>query len=390
MSEYQYYEFVALDRPLTGEQMAELRALTTRATITPTRLQNVYHWGSFRGNPSTLMEKYFDAFLYVANWGTRRFMLRLPRRLLGPEVTSDYCACEGAHVEYRGDFAILEFYSHGEGAEDFEEGEGWLSSLVPLRTDLAAGDHRALYLGWLLCAQDGHLDDEGVEPPVPAGLGSLSAPLEAFADFLRIDQDLIAVAAERSGPLVGRGPDDPEVDRWIHGLPEVDKDRLLIRLVREGDPHLRAELLQSFRRSKTSPEDTAYAGWGGGRTVGELLAAAEELTEARRREEERRKAEEQARLARERAAARARHLDGLAGREEELWLRAEALIAMKRPKEYDQAVELLKDLRDLATRSGASEGFSKRLGQLRERHSGKPSFMERLGRAKLSARGEAC
>jgi hypothetical protein len=48
--------------------MAELRALSTRATITPTRLQNVYHWGDFKGDPSTWMEKYFDAFVYVANW----------------------------------------------------------------------------------------------------------------------------------------------------------------------------------------------------------------------------------------------------------------------------------------------------------------------------------
>ena len=35
MSEYQYYEFQAIDRPLTKPEMAELRALTSRATITP-------------------------------------------------------------------------------------------------------------------------------------------------------------------------------------------------------------------------------------------------------------------------------------------------------------------------------------------------------------------
>ena len=29
MSEYQYYEFLALDRPLTGKQRAELRSLST-------------------------------------------------------------------------------------------------------------------------------------------------------------------------------------------------------------------------------------------------------------------------------------------------------------------------------------------------------------------------
>ena len=37
MSEYQSYELVALDRPLTEAQMASLRAVSTRAEITPTR-----------------------------------------------------------------------------------------------------------------------------------------------------------------------------------------------------------------------------------------------------------------------------------------------------------------------------------------------------------------
>jgi len=32
MIEYQYYEFAAIDRPLTSEQMSRLRALSTRAT----------------------------------------------------------------------------------------------------------------------------------------------------------------------------------------------------------------------------------------------------------------------------------------------------------------------------------------------------------------------
>jgi len=82
MSEYQYYEFAAIDRPLTSEQMSRLRALSTRATITPTRLCNFYTWGDFKGDPLALMEEYFDAFVYVTNWGAHELMLRLPRRLL--------------------------------------------------------------------------------------------------------------------------------------------------------------------------------------------------------------------------------------------------------------------------------------------------------------------
>jgi len=33
MSEYQYYEFVAIDRPLTRKEMAELRSRSSRAAI---------------------------------------------------------------------------------------------------------------------------------------------------------------------------------------------------------------------------------------------------------------------------------------------------------------------------------------------------------------------
>ncbi len=36
MSEYQYYEFQAVDRPLTEKEMGELRSYSTRARITPT------------------------------------------------------------------------------------------------------------------------------------------------------------------------------------------------------------------------------------------------------------------------------------------------------------------------------------------------------------------
>jgi len=82
MSEYQYYEFQAIDRPLTEKEMRELRSYSTRARITPTSFVNDYSWGSFKGNKDAWMEKYFDVFLYLANWGTHILMLRLPSRLL--------------------------------------------------------------------------------------------------------------------------------------------------------------------------------------------------------------------------------------------------------------------------------------------------------------------
>lgn len=40
MSEYQYYEFQAIDRRLSEDEMLEMRAVSSRGEITPTRYVN--------------------------------------------------------------------------------------------------------------------------------------------------------------------------------------------------------------------------------------------------------------------------------------------------------------------------------------------------------------
>lgn len=69
MSEYQYYEFQALDPPLSREEMQTPRGFSSRAQITPTSFVNEYSFGSFKGNEVEWMAKYFDAFLSVATLG---------------------------------------------------------------------------------------------------------------------------------------------------------------------------------------------------------------------------------------------------------------------------------------------------------------------------------
>ena len=120
MSEYQYYEFQALDRPLTEQQIRELRRLSTRAEITPTKFVNTYHWGDFRGNPHHLMEKYFDTFVYFANWGTKRFMVRLPKSLIDVATLKRYSAGDSFNVKVKGNNVLVDFFSNDE--EGFWEG----------------------------------------------------------------------------------------------------------------------------------------------------------------------------------------------------------------------------------------------------------------------------
>jgi hypothetical protein len=375
MSEYQYYEFLAIDRPLTEREMGQLRNISTRAQITPTSFVNHYEWGDLKARPIAMMEKYFDAFVYVANWGTREFILRVPRRILDPNSLSLYKAGHALSFEAKGEDVIIVFRSDQEPENDWESGEGRLSSLVPLRADLLDGDARCLYLGWLLGAQLGEVKVGSLEPPVPAGLAKLSAPLKGLAEFLRVDQDLIEAAAQASDALHVESPEEGELDRWIGALPASEKDGLLVRLARGEDRHVRADLLQRFRhsrrRDRTVPE-------GKRRSAKELLAAAEERSGVRRRAAAEREARERARREEEAAAARSKYLAGLANRQEEVWQQIDALIATKQPQKYDQAVTFLKDLHELAAQSAQQDAYRRRLADLRERHARKPSLIGRI------------
>jgi hypothetical protein len=367
VSEYQYYEFVAIDRPLSGRQVEEIRALSTRAHITPTGFVNTYEWGDFRGNPDVLMERYYDAFLYLANWGTHRLVLRVPSRLLDLSTAERYCVGDAANVRAAGEHLVIDLTSEEEEPEDVDTGEGWLSSIVPVRADFVAGDLRLLYLAWLRCVQEREVPDEEVEPPVPPGLDKLSGSLRSVAEFLRLDPDLLAVA--RGAPA----PEVPTRDMaaWVAGLPAAEKDAALLTLLKGDDPHLRTALLRRFRGAAPTQ--------AGSRTAGDLRAAAEARWAERTRAAAERRRRAAVEEAQRQAAVRQRRLAALAAEGDKAWGRVDALIETRKPAEYDRAVELLVDLEDVAD----ERDFARRMAQLRNRHVRKPSLMDRFDRAGL-------
>jgi hypothetical protein len=375
MSEYQYYEFLALDRPLTEKQRAELRSISTRAEITATRFVNEYQWGDLKGDPRTMVERYFDAFLYLANWGTRRLMLRLPRGVLDPETAEQYCYTDTASLVETGSHLILSLYVDREPDDYWEEPGGQLAAMVQARSELAAGDLRLLYLAWLLSIQWDEVDDEDAEPPVPAGLGNLSAGLQAAVDFFEIDEDLIAVAAAASPAI-----QEPEgMAGWIASFPAQEKDALLARVAAGEGAQVQALLVRRFRAASGSGSPPAAQA----RTAAELWQAAGDRKAAREKAAERRRREAEAREAAAQAAAYAKHLDQLATRTEAAWEKAAELIETKRPRDYDLATSLLKDLQALADRQKDSATFRKRFLELRTRHDRKPSLQDRFDKAGL-------
>jgi len=268
---------------------------------------------------------------------------------------------------------VLDLASEDDSGEWVEDAERSLSAIVGVRTEIAAGDLRPLYLAWLAGygkwerdedAFDREHDDE-LEPPVPPGLTTLTASQQALADFLRLDDDLLNVAATTSPPLEDATNDPREFAGWITNLSPVEKDRLLLRVVSDHPAAVRTELLRRFREQST-PAVPPFSR----RMVADLLDTA-----ARTR------ADKEARRETMRALARERRLDELADGEEKTWARIDTMIATKKPGEYDAAVMLLTELRALAERDGRPDEFARRSITLRQTHSRKPSLIERFNRA---------
>lgn len=373
MSEYQYYEFQALDRPLDATDREALRALSTRARITATSFTNSYEWGNFKGDPAKLMERWFDLHLYLTNWGTREVMIRLPARLVDRKrIASLLRGNEHAELKPGGDNLILTIRrDEMEPGNDWDDGSGWLTALAPLRADVLAGDLRLLYLVWLMAVEAYAVEADEPEP-LP-GLGPMTGPLEAFAEFFGIDPDLVAAASEGTG--AAPEPLSPDAVREIvDDLPGERKTAFLVRLV-DGDPHVANEL-RTLVRKRLSP--TSPVSKNGLRTAGMLRERTKAILGVRQRAAAAKAAAERQQREKEATKAQRTRLDALVGRGDDVWSEIETEIERRNVTGYNRAMSLLADLRVLADERGSTTAFVAQLESLHERHIRKGRFVERL------------
>jgi len=347
VSYHETYEFFAIDRCLTPAAMRALRAISTRATITPARFYNFYDWGGLKGDPREMLRRYFDLFVYTGNGLPHLGMLRFPAdridlRRWRPYVTEQRGAhppARAASIAMHEDVAILTITPaeeaalhpiahrpfegvderwHEEGAEEESLDEAsWPVPLALVRADLLAGDLRPLYLLWLLSVQCGERRMTTAEPARPPGLERLTGSLYVFAEFLRLNSDLMTVAFE--------------------------------------------------------------APPAGVRTAGLLLDAARGHATARRR----------AAVARA-AAARARRLATLERRQESEWSEIDRLLDAPKvkPSIYDDVVRRLRALQELGIDRGAEAAFRTQLRALLDRYGSKTAFRRRVREAGLIGRDE--
>ncbi len=383
MSEYQYYEFQAIDRPLGEADVRALEGLSTRARITATSFVNHYNWGDFGGNPRNMMERWFDLHLYLANWGTRRLMIRVPKRFLDRSRLKVFLReVDGVHVRVSGRNLIVDIWSEDEAREydHLDDGPGLLGAMAPLRSDVLSGDLRLFYLLWLTAVEAGDLEDDEKEP-LP-GIGPLTGSLEAFADFFHIDSDLVQVAAEAPVNADLGKVSATARRRAVEAIPHAEKTALLRRLV-DADPHVMVEVQRRVREAVTLPAGEPQARR---RTVADLRDRAEEIREARRVATAKRVEAERRRQAEEAERARRARIKAVRQRGESVWGEIETEIERRNPSGYDRAVGLIFDLRALAEEDGTTEEFSKRVRSICDRHARKWSFLERLAGLALDDR----
>lgn len=375
MSEYQYHEWQAVDRILTSDEQAAVYDLSSHIEVSSSRAVVTYHWSDFRHDPKQVLLEYFDAYFYLANWGSLRLMFRFPQGLLDEADIEPYCIDEYITLETIGKHQVLDLDFNPENGGGWMEAEAGLSDFTQIRADLLEGDYRLLYLAWLKARpiygdlyedeeddeDDSDRTDYDREPPVPPGLKKLSPSLRNFVRVFEIDLFLVQAAAETSPDL--KKALRVDYRELIGRLPRAECDDFLVRLA-EGDPGVGLALRK--RLSAFLPQKRLQP--AGHRTMNQLLERASQLEKT----EKKRQAE----------AARQKHIaemKALGVREAQVWQQVETLLdtGRKIASVYDRATGLLEKLEQLAAFQDNRNIFQSHLHRLAQKYASRPALIDR-------------
>jgi hypothetical protein len=372
MSEYQYYEFVAVDGPISNEGLRYARSCSSRAEVSRFRWQNVYHFGDFHGKEETLL-KHYDAHFYIANWGTVRLGLAIPAASLPREAVKPYL---GGGERYEdtltlkevGDRCIVWWERNEEGGWGWTEGEGVLDELIGIREEILRGDHRALFLGWLADFKPEEWtdsrDNEVLMPPIPGGLDRLSPAQAALIEHFPVDRDALAVAASFSQTSkLERIPMATTIQR----LPVSEMQTLLERVAGGEGLKVMSEL---NRLTNPAPAIGVVPAL----SCANFAAKVVDVHESRRKQE----AKVEAAQRKREADARRQRLASVMERADTIWAALDPLMDQKVTAAYDQVAAQLQELRDAHDQAGEGVTFRQKLAAFRERYARRPAMMRRI------------
>lgn len=382
MSEYQYYEFAAIDRPLTRAEMAQLRAVSTRAEITPSGFANHYEWGDLKADPADWMRRYFDAFVYTANWCSCRLALRMPLSTFRTAELKPFATGQALTLEASDEYWIIN-WSLEESEDDdrfgMEDGRGWMRRLVPLRDELLRGDLRSLYLGWLAAAARDDLGDDSLEPEVPPGLSALTPPQHALVEFLELDPDMLAAAMAGSARVSRNDAAQAEyIDVWLDEWPRNEMVAVL-KLIAQGKGQEAERQVRSRHAAWLKAQRPASASPGPRRSVGQLRELAQSASGVRLKREATERSKQEAKRRQQREAI----LRMLMADTDKHWAAIDAQAQRGSASGYEQAVRALAELAEGYALTSSRKEFDRALRRLLVRHATRGALIRRLTDAGL-------
>jgi hypothetical protein len=395
MSEFQFYDFRSIDRPLTDSERREVSSWSSRSNASSHRATFNYSYGSFKKDPLDCVAKYFDAMFYTANWGTRHLIFRFPKKMVDYKALAafDIDASEatghetGIALSSRGEYALLEFqFCEDEYSGWIDEEDDTLSGLLSLREDILQGDYRSLFIFWLDMANrlaldtmdEDNFDDEYEDedersplkvPPIPANLKQSNPALKALIELYELNTDLIAAAATFSVEPPKAAPFNFQAA--LKELSEKEKYDWLTRLF-EGEMRLD----KSFKKYLESLQPKVKTEQVKSKTVSfSDITALLGGKKAERLENE----------AIDKANAHIKKMNELAKQEADLWKTVYFNLERKTGKSYDIAADTLKDLHDVAVFFERKIPFLEKFYDIEERYRAK-TFLDRLKERKLPVR----
>lgn len=382
MSEYQYYEFAAIDQPLTRADMAKLRSVSTRAEITPTGFVNHYEWGDLKADPADWMRRYFDAFVYTASWCSCRLALRVPLKTFTKSELKPFATRHSLRVEASNEHWIIDWsLDESEDYDRFgiEDGHGWMRRLAPLRDEMLRSDLRSLYLGWLAAAAEGELGDGALEPEVPPGLSKLSPPQQALVEFLEIDHDMLAAAMTGSAQI--SRDDAPPTDHMDAWLGEWSRDEMegVLKLITQGKGDEAERQVRSRHATWLKAQRPPSTSSALRRSVGELRELSKSTSGVRLEREAKERAMQDAKHRQQREA----YLRLLMADVDKRWAAIDAQAQRGSASGYEQAVRGLKELAEGYAITSTPKEFDRALRRLLVRHATRAALMRRLTDAGL-------
>jgi hypothetical protein len=144
MSEYQYYEFCSINKPLTKEARDAMASLSSRANVGTHNASYVYNYGDFRGNSNKLVLKYFDVFFYISNFGTIRLTFKYNISQIDINEIKKHCIEDIIDCEQYGEDILLDINIQNEDGFGWTEGEGLLPDLLPLYDEIKDKNYQFL------------------------------------------------------------------------------------------------------------------------------------------------------------------------------------------------------------------------------------------------------